>query len=64
MEAILRDMRAKELLNKLKAIGIEYLKRSKKLTRNEEELALHMQLNYKQAVEIAKKQAINNVLIK
>ena len=31
------------------------------LPENDEELSLHMQLNYKQAVEIAEEQAINNI---
>jgi hypothetical protein len=65
MEDILRDMRtkefnekAKELLNvDTRATKIE----TKDLPENNDELALHMQLNYKQAVEIAEEEAINNV---
>ena len=64
MEAILKDMKlesfdtsTKELLN------INLAKTPKeKLPASEEELALHMQLNYKQAVEIAEEQAINVLL--
>ena len=36
-----------------KQFGLNYLKMIKQISRNEEELELHMQLDYKQAVEIA-----------
>jgi hypothetical protein len=61
MESILRDMRAKQYKDLAKQnFGIDiYENEPEKLPDSEEELALHMQLNYKQAVEIAEEQAIN-----
>jgi hypothetical protein len=64
MESMLRDMRAKEF-DKIAREQFEV-----ELTENdpetlpdtEEELALHMQLNYKQAVELAEEQAINTLM--
>ena len=66
MENILSDMRTKELDDFAKQnFGID-LKQSnlEELPKNEEELQLHMQLNYKQAIEIAEEEAINVVLNK
>jgi hypothetical protein len=64
MESMLRDMRSKEFNNKVKAnFDIDlYENDVETLPDTEEELALHMQLNYKQAVEIAEEQAINVLL--
>jgi len=61
MESILGDMRSKELNDYvLENFGIDlYENKIEKLPDTEEELGLHMQLNYKQAVEIAEEQAIN-----
>jgi len=61
MESILRDMRAKEYTNLVQEqFGIDISENSpESLPDSEEELALHMQLNYKQAVELAEEQAIN-----
>jgi hypothetical protein len=61
MESILRDMRARQYKDLAKQnFGIDiYENEPEKLPDSEEELALHMQLNYKQAVEIAEEQAIN-----
>ena len=61
MQSILRDMRAKEF-DKMASeqLGIELRENdAETLPDTEEELALHMQLNYKQAVELAEEQAIN-----
>ena len=64
MESLLTDMRAKNF-DKIAREQFEV-----ELTENdpdvipdtEEELALHMQLNYKQAVELAEEQAINTLM--
>ncbi len=63
MESILADMRAKEFILKAKqAFNVDIADNNlEDLPENEEELSLHMQLNYKQAIEIAEEQAINNV---
>jgi hypothetical protein len=61
MESILRDMRSKEF-NDIAAetMNIDlYENKQEDLPDSEEELALHMQLTYKQAVEVAEEQAIN-----
>ena len=64
MEGILADMRAKELNDFAEeAFGIDLTEsKAEILPDSEEELQLHMQLNYKQAVEIAEEQAINTLL--
>ena len=64
MEGILADMRAKELNDFAEeAFGIDLTEsKAEVLPDSEEELQLHMQLNYKQAVEIAEEQAINTLL--
>ena len=61
MESMLRDMASREYNDLAKAnFGIELYENDKeKLPDSEEELQLHMQLDYKQAVEIAEEQAIN-----
>jgi len=61
MESMLRDMRAKEFNEAVKMdFDIDlYENDPETLPDTEEELALHMQLNYKQAVELAEEQAIN-----
>jgi len=64
MESILRDMRAKEYNELAKAnfnINL-YENDPQTLPQNEDELALHMQLDYKQAVELAEEQALNVLL--
>ena len=65
--AILQDMAAKPYLQKLQnTLGIsEYQSPDPaNLPENEEELDLHMQLSYKQAVEIAQEEVIDNTLAK
>jgi len=61
MESILRDMRAKEYTHLVQEqFGIDISENPpESLPDSEDELALHMQLNYKQAVELAEEQAIN-----
>jgi len=61
MESILADMRTKELdAFSKQAFGISLAENDiETLPDSEEELGLHMQLNYKQAVELAEEQALN-----
>ena len=61
MESILADMRTKELdAFSKQAFGISLAENDPAtLPGSEEELELHMQLNYKQAVELAEEQALN-----
>jgi hypothetical protein len=61
MESILRDMKTKDFNNFVSgAFGINmYENDPSTLPETEEELALHMQLSYKQAVELAEEQALN-----
>jgi len=64
MEAMIRDMESKnfnEQASKLLSVDL-YESDPKKLPNTKEELDLHMQLDYKQAVEIANEQAINVLL--
>jgi hypothetical protein len=64
MQSILDDMRTQELNDFAEeAFGINlYANDPESLPQNEDELALHMQLSYKQAVELAEEQAINVLL--
>jgi hypothetical protein len=64
--AILQDMMARPYLNELKStLGVnEYQTDEAKLPENQEELDLHMQLSYKESVEIAEEEVINNTLQK
>jgi len=64
MESILADMRTKDLnAYTEEAFGIQITENDPEtLPDSEEELQLHMQLTYKQAVEIAEEQAINTLL--
>ena len=64
MESILRDMQTKELIQFAKQnFNVDMQENpTEELPDSKEELDLHMQLNYKQAVEIAEEQAINTLL--
>ena len=64
MEAVMGDMRTKDLKNYVKEnFGLDlYNSPPELLPDSQEELDLHMQLNYKQSVEIAEEQAINTLL--
>ena len=64
MESILRDMQTKELAEFAQAeFGVSLFETDPEtLPKNKEELELHMQLSYKQQVELAEEQAINVLL--
>ena len=61
MERILSDMRMEDLNAETKeTFGIDMRESDiEKLPRSEDELGIHMQLDYKQAIEIAEEQALN-----
>ena len=61
MESLLRDMKTKDLNDFVgESFGINlYENDPEALPKSEEELKLHMQLTYKQAVELAEEQALN-----
>ena len=61
MESILKDMKTREFNDAVQqGLNINlYENKKEDLPDTEEELALHMQLDYKQAVELAEEQAIN-----
>ncbi len=65
-QSILRDMYSQDLLNKATSVTGQDFSASPlsadALPENQEELDLHMQLSYKQSIEIAEEEAINNVL--
>ena len=63
VESIIADMQTKEISDEIQNkldINI-YNNDRENLPENEEELSLHMQLEYKQAIEIAEEQAINSI---
>jgi len=65
--ALMRDIAARDYLRKAKdVLGIDLYSTQHKenLPENKEELSLHMQLNYKQSIEIAEEEVISNVLAK
>jgi hypothetical protein len=63
MDSILRDIHTKDINNMVQQeFGINLYENDPSLMPgNEEELAIHMQLDYKQAIEIAEEQAINTL---
>jgi hypothetical protein len=65
-EAILRDMYSKDLIAKANAVTGQNFMNSglpqSELPETQEELDLHMQLSYKQSIEIAEEEAISNTL--
>jgi len=64
MESMLRDMKTKEI-NQIAQETFDlnlWENDPDKLPRDEEELSLHMQLTYKQSIEIAEEQALNVIL--
>lgn len=65
-KSVLRDMYSQDLLNKAKQLtGFDFSASPLSptdLPETKEELDLHMQLSYKQSIEIAEEEAINNVL--
>ena len=64
MESIIRDLQTEELNNfAQEQFGINLFEnRPDRLPDSEEELDLHMQLTYKQGIEIAEEEAINTML--
>jgi len=65
VETIMRDMMAKPLLTELQEkLGTNLFATSnpENLPGSKEELEIHMQLNYKQSIEIAQEEVIDNVL--
>ena len=64
MESMLRDMKTKDLnAFAQSAYGVNLWENDpEKIPRDEEELSLHMQLTYKQSIEIAEEQALNVLL--
>lgn len=65
-QSILRDMYTKDLINKANSITGQNFFNSplpqEELPESKEELDLHMQLSYKQSIEIAEEEAINSIL--
>ena len=64
MEGIMKDMRAKEFDQMAKNLmNMDFTQNKQEdVPETQEELDLHMSLNYKQSVEIAEEQAINTLL--
>jgi len=64
MESLLKDMNTRDFNDSVKEkFGADlYENDPSKLPESEEELALHMQLSYKQAIELAQEQGINMLL--
>ena len=65
-QSILRDMYSKDLINKANNLtGMDFSNSplpQEDLPETKEELDIHMQLTYKQSIEVAEEEAINNVL--
>ena len=63
VDGMLNDMHAADFAEEIeKTLGVNTLNNPKEeLPETEEELNLHMQLNYKQSIELAQEQAIDNV---
>ena len=64
-ESILRDIQGKKLIDQIKNVtGMDMYSTAnpEDLPQSKEELDVHMQLTYKQSIEIAEEEAINNTL--
>jgi len=64
-EAIQRDMMQKELINQIQQVTGLDVSRSQGVgleMESEEDLQLHMQMDYKESIEVAEEEVINNVL--
>ena len=64
MQNVLDDMQAKPFIDQAAALGVDASSSNVKqedLPENKEELNLHMQLDYKQSIEIAEEQALNTL---
>ena len=66
VESVQRDLAAKQILAEIEAeLGVDAKNiPESELPSNTEELELYMQLNYKQGIEIAQEQAINNIFLR
>jgi len=66
VESVQRDLAAKQILAEIEAeLGVNARNiPESELPSNTEELELYMQLNYKQGIEIAQEQAINNIFLR
>ena len=64
MESILKDMKTQDFNDFVsESFGVNMYQNDKEtLPKSEDELKLHMQLNYKQSVEIAEEQALSSLL--
>ena len=64
VDSIMDDMQTKEISDQIQQqLGVNvYSNDPSNLPESKEELSLHMQLEYKQAIEIAQEQAINSVM--
>jgi hypothetical protein len=64
-EKILRDIKTREFINTVREkLGIDISEAPVGSPQTEEELEIHMQLDYKQAIEIAEEELIENTLAK
>jgi len=66
-QALIRDMQAREFIDEINQItGYNFYSTEDpaNLPANKQELELHLQLDYKQSIEIAEEEAINNTLDK
>ena len=66
-ENILVDINAKQYLDKVKQVtgmNLFFNKDQENAPIDEEELELHMQMDYKQSIEVAEEEVINNILAK
>jgi len=63
MESMLRDMNTRDFNDYVaESFGLDmYENKKEELPQSKEELALHMQLTYKQSIEIAEEQALNTI---
>ena len=64
-DAIMKDMYAKEIIQATnEATGMDFFNSNdpNNIPESQDELDLHMQLSYKQSIEIAEEEAIENVL--
>jgi len=64
-EALQRDMMQKDLINQIKQVTGLDVSKSQGVgleLENEEDLQLHMQMNYKESIEVAEEELINQVL--
>jgi len=66
-EGLLRDINAEQYLNKVQeTLGLDLFsyKDREKAPQDTSELEVHMQLDYKQSIEVAEEEVINNILAK